>query len=97
MSVKISGVVRLSYTMETTVSDVLRQLYGNKKPDLSVKQCLNRLTPFPSVVLDTGHVLLYTIDSLVSIGWAEEARTGRLIRKEEVDSTGPYHGECSEE
>lgn len=87
----------LSYTMKAPICDVLSQLDGNENPDLDVKECLNRLAPLPSIILDTGHVLLYTIDGLAPVRLVEETRTGRLVGKEVVDSGRPRHGECSKQ
>jgi hypothetical protein len=61
--------------MKAAVCNVLCKLYGDKDPNLNVKQRLDRLTPFPCIVLNTGHVLLYASDGFGSISSIEEPRT----------------------
>lgn len=83
--------------MEAAVCNILRKLYGDEDPNLCVKQRLNRLTPFPCVVLDASHVLLHARDSFGSVSGVEEPRIRWFVGQEEVDGNGPCYSECAEE
>ena len=83
--------------MEATIRNVCRDLNCYQKPYLDIQQCFDRLTPLPSVVLDTCHIFLHTSHSSLSIGRIEESRTGRFVWKKEVDGCRPCNSESTEQ
>lgn len=60
--------------MDSTVCYILCQLNEDKDPDLDVKQCLDRLTQLPGVVLDTSHIFLHASNGFRSVGCVKEPR-----------------------